>query len=337
MKKLLIAALAAAACGCSGGGNKNAAAASEAETAILTRTEAAHAQTVVLSETFTSEIEAGKENDITPAVSGVHIDRIMVDVGDRVKEGQLLLTLDPTLYNQQALQLSNIEADYARLKPVFEAGGISRQQIEQQKTALEVQREVVANLKKNIEVRSPLTGVVTARNYDPGDLFAAMPVLHVMQINPLKITVNISEQYFPAVKVGMPVELAVDLFPDRTFEGRVSLVHPAFDAATRTFTVEVTVPNGEDKLRPGMFARTTFDMGKKEGVMVPDVAVQKQVGSAERYIYVIKDGKAERRSVKVGRQVDKYVDILSGVEDGEQVAVTALSRLYDGAPVKIAE
>jgi len=78
-------------------------------------------------------------------------------------------------------------------------------------------------------------------------------------------------------------------------------------------------------------------MGDKEGIMVPDVAVLKQVGSSERYLYVVKDGKAERRSVKVGRQIGSDVDILSGVADGEQIAVTALSRLADGVEVEVKE
>lgn len=333
---ILAAALLVCACG---GKDKSVTATVEnvAPERILTRTETAVAANVVLSEVFTSEIEPYKENDITPAAQGVHIDRILVDVGSRVKEGQLLATLDPTQYNQSLLQLRNLEADYNRLLPVYEAGGISKQQIDQQKTALDVQREVVANLRRNIEILSPITGVVTARNYDPGDLFAAQPILHVMQIDPLKVIVNISEQYFPAVHEGMQVGVTVDIFPDMKFTGKVALIHPALDASTRTFTVEVEIPNAGRKLRPGMFARTTFDMGQKKGVLVPDVAVQKQIGSSERYLYVIEDGTAVRRSVKVGRQVGKSVDILSGVEPGEQVAVTALSRLYDGAPVEIME
>ncbi|WP_295961755.1 efflux RND transporter periplasmic adaptor subunit [uncultured Alistipes sp.] len=334
MKKLVVMLAAAAAlAGCTG---KKKAAEVQQDNRVLTRTEAAGTAMVQLTEEFTSEIEPYKENDITPAASGVHIDKIRVEVGDPVREGQLLVTLDPTQYTQQLVQLKTVEDDYNRLLPVYEAGGISAQQIEQAKAQLDVQREVVANLKKNIEVRSPISGVVTARNYESGDLFAAQPILHIMQIDPLKVIANISEQYFRHVKVGMPVELKVDIFPDETFTGTVSLIYPALDPATRTFKVEVKVPNAKRTLRPGMFARTIFNMGQKEGVMVPDVAVQKQVGTAERFLYVIVgDSVAERRRVEVGRQVGDRVDILSGVKAGEQVAVTALSKLYDGARTEV--
>ena len=191
---------------------------------MLTKTAAAEAAEVRLTEEFTSEIEPYKENDITPAAQGVHINRILVDVGDQVKAGQLLVTLDPTQYTQARVQLKTVEDDYNRLLPVYKAGGISAQQIQQAKAQVDVQREAVANLKKNIEVKSPITGVVTARNYESGDLFAAQPILHVMQIDPLKVIVNISEQYFPNVKVGMPVEWLVDIFPDKKFTGTVSLI-----------------------------------------------------------------------------------------------------------------
>ena len=305
---------------------------------ILTKYTLSTTQEVNLTETFTSEIKPYRENDITPAAQGVHINRILVDVGHEVRQGQLLVTLDPTQYNQQMVQLRTIEDDYTRLKPVYEAGGISRQQIDQAKARLDMQREVVANLKKNIEVHSPISGVVTARNYESGDLFAQQPILHVMQIDPLKVIVNISEQYFPKVKLGMKVDLEVDIFPDRKFEGSVSLIYPALDPTTRTFKVEVRVPNHAQTLRPGMYARTTFNMGEKSGIMVPDIAIRKQTGSAERYLYVVLgDTCVERRSVKLGRQVGGLIDIEAGIEAGEKVAITAISKLYDGAKVTIKE
>ncbi|MEG0808052.1 MAG: efflux RND transporter periplasmic adaptor subunit [Alistipes sp.] len=333
MKKLAVMCLAAIVLvGCTG--KKNATV--QADKRLPTKTVRAEAAVVHLTEEFTSEIEPYKENDITPAASGVHINKIWVEVGDRVQQGQLIVTLDPTQYTQQLVQLKTIEDDYNRLLPVFEAGGISAQQIAQAKAHLDVQREVVANIKKNIEVRSPISGVITARNYESGDLFAAQPILHIMQIDPLKVVVNISEQYFEKVKVGMPVELKVDIFPDKKFTGTVSLIYPALDPATRTFKVEVKVPNSQRELRPGMYARTIFNMGQTEGIMVPDIAIQKQVGSAERYLYVVEgDSIAVRHNVTIGRQVGDRVDILTGVTLGDPIAVTGLSKLYDGARVAV--
>ncbi len=306
-----------------------------AQTAVITKSAPVVAATVDLTEVFTSEIKPYKENDITPSASGVRIDKILYDIGDNVKEGAIVATLDPTIYNQQMISVNNLQADYDRLVPVFEAGGISQQTLDQAKASLDVQKEVAANIKKNIEILSPISGVVTARNAEAGDMFANQPILHIAQISKMKVLVDISEQYFTAVKVGMPVELALDIYPDETFDGKVSLIYPALNASTRTFTVEVTVPNSGMKLRPGMHGRTTFSLGSKEGIMVPDIAVQKQFGSAENFVYVANNGVAERRRVTVGRQVGSEVDILSGVEVGEEVLTTAFSRLADGVQINI--
>ena len=334
MKKTLIwmaAALMLTACG----QKQQTATTTAEEVKVLTKTTTAEKQTISLMEEYTSEVIAYKENNITPAASGVHIDRILVDVGDKVKKGQLLITLNPTQYNQARVNLKLLEDNLNRLKPVYEAGGISAQEFDQIKAQYDVQKEVVENLKKNIEVLSPISGVVTARNNEAGDLFMNQPVLHIMQINPLKVVANIPEQFFSHVKRGMEVSLKLDAYPEEEFKGQVELIHPAINTTTRTFAVEVRVPNSSERLRPGMFSRTFFDMGKREGVMVPDVAVLKQVGSSERYVYVIKEGVAERRRVEVGRQVGQQVELLSGVEPGEEVAITALSRLENGAKVEI--
>ncbi len=113
-EKVFLALVVLASCSC--GGNRKAAPV-VTETGVLTKTAPATEASVRLTESFTSEIEPFKENDITPAASGVHIDRILVDVGDRVQQGQLLATLDPTQYNQQLVQLRTIENDYNRLLP----------------------------------------------------------------------------------------------------------------------------------------------------------------------------------------------------------------------------
>ncbi len=339
MKRVIIVALAAVTtvgCGASqSDSNESASTATQEQAKPLTKTSAASPQEVQLFETFTSEIKAFKDVDITPAASGVKIDKITVDVGDNVREGELLVSLDPTQYNQQMIQVNTLKADYERLKAVYEAGGISRQTLDQAEMSYRIQDESARNTKKNIEILSPISGIVTARNSEVGNMFMNQPILHISQIDKLKVNVEISEQFFPSVKVGMPVDITLEIYPDDKFQGKVSLIHPALDSNSRTFTVEVTMPNTDNKLRPGMFVRSTFSMGSKDGIMVPDVAVQKQYGSAENYVFIVKNGVVERRSVKVGRKVGSFVDILSGLDIGEEVAVTAFSRISDGVSVEV--
>lgn len=331
---MLIAAFALMGCASNSTENKQTTAPVE-EPAVIVKTATAELQSVNVTETYTSEIKPYKENDITPAVAGLHISKIKVDVGDHVRKGQVLVVMDQTTLKQQELNLATTEDSYNRMKPVHEAGGVSDQQMIQLENQLNLQREVVENLRKNSTILSPITGIVTARNFESGDLFAQMPILHIMQINKLKVMANVSEQYYTSVKVGQPVSIEVDIFPGEVFEGKVSRINPALDAATRTFGVEITIPNGKERLRPGMYARATFSMGERENVMIPDQALQKQTGSSERYVYVIKDGVAEYRFVKDGRRVGDKIEILEGLTAGEQVATTSFTRLFSGKKVEV--
>ena len=305
------------------------------EEAILVKTTVAELKTIDILESYTSEIMAYKENDITPAVQGLHIDRILVDVGDKVKEGQTIVTMDQTTLKQQELNLATTQDNYNRMLPVYESGGISEQQIIQIKNTLDLQKEVVENLRKNSTIKSPISGVVTARNFENGDLFASMPILHIMQIDKLKVMANVSEQYFTSVKVGDKVTIEVDIYPGKQFEGQVSRINPAFDARTRTFSVEITIPNKSMELRPGMYARAIFNMGKHECVMVADKAVQKQAGSSERFVYVIKDGVADYRFVTDGRREGDMIEIVEGIEAGDEVAISSFTRLMNGKEVTV--
>ena len=330
----MLIALAATMVGCGSNGPKSAVVAQE-ESAVAVKICTAETSKMEITETYTSEILPFKQNDITPAAQGLHIDKILVDVGDKVAAGQIVATMNKTSLKQLEINLATVEDSYNRMKPVHEAGGISDQQMLELENTLNLQREMVDNMRRNSEIKSPISGVITARNYENGDLFTSMPILHVMQINQLKVMANVSEQYYTNVKVGDKVDISVDIFPGESFEGKVSRIAPALDAATRTFSVEITIPNAKERLRPGMFARATFHMGEVEGVMVDDVAVQKQAGSAERFVYVINDGVAEFRFVRDGRRVGSKVSILEGLEAGEQVATTSFVRLTDGKAVEV--
>lgn len=336
MKKSLIMMAAIALVGCNGANNQTTTTeTTEEQKAVAVKVCTAEAASVDITEVYTSEILPYKQNDITPAAQGLHIDEIKVDVGDRVRKGQVVVTLDQTSLKQLELNLATVQDTYNRMKPVHEAGGVSDQQIIELENTLSLQKEMVENMRKNSVITSPISGVVTARNFENGDLFASAPILHIMQIDKLKVMANVSEQYYTSVKVGQKVDITVDIFPGEVFEGKVSRINPALDARTRTFGVEITIPNSKERLRPGMYARATFNMGSRQGVLVDDVAVQKQAGSSERFVYVIKDGVAEFRLIRDGRRVGNKVDIIEGLEPGEQVATTSFVRLTNDAKVEI--
>lgn len=335
MKKSLILLIAAAAMVACGSEEKKSA--PKTQGPVTVKVVAATTETIEIAETYTSEFKPFKENNITPAAQGLHIKEILADVGDTVKEGQLIVKLDDTTLKQLEIQLATTQDTYNRLKPVYEAGGVSEQQFVQTENALNALKEQVDQLRKNTIITSPISGVVTQRNFENGDLFASMPILHIMQIDKLKATVDVAEVYYSNVAVGQKVFFETDVYPGKVFEGVVSRINPAINASTRTFSVEVTIPNEGLELRPGMSSRATFVMSVRESVMVPAVAVKKQVGSAERYVFIVKDGKAEYRFVKDGKRSGENIEILDGVALGEQVATTGLTKLLDGCDVKIAQ
>ena len=307
------------------------------------KVEAAVAEDVAYTVSFTANLQAYKQTFIVPSLAA-RIDKINVEVGDHVRQGQVLVELDKTQYNTYALQLSNAETNLARMRPVYESGGISKQQIDELETNVKVLSETVRNLADNLTLRAPFDGVVTGRFNEVGDLFSMSPnaaggigILQVMQMNPLKAYVYVSEQYFPQVYMGMPVKVSADIYPDRSFEGKVSRISPSINSSTRTFEVEVTVPNPDTVLRPGMFTRSTFNMGEIASVTVLDMAVQRQVGTNDKFIYVVKDGVVDKRFVETGRQVGNRIEILSGVSAGENVVVAGASKLMDGMEVSIVE
>jgi efflux transporter, RND family, MFP subunit len=161
------------------------------------------------------------------------------------------------------------------------------------------------------------------------------PVVTIEQMSPVKLLVNVSESFYTRVRKGMDVNVKVEVYGDEIFHGKVSLIYPTVDPQTRTFPVEIKLPNKDLKVRPGMFARVTMNFGTQNHVVAPDLSIIKQAGSGDRYIYVYKDGKVSYNKVLLGRRMDDKYEIISGVSDGDQVVVAGQSRLTNGAEVSV--
>lgn len=284
---------------------------------------------------FTSTVEAKYKNYISSA-GGTRIEKIYVEVGDRVAKGQTLVKMENTSVATAQTQLDNLQVELNRVKALYQSGGASKQQVDQAQVQYDVAKKNIQNLKENITLTSPISGVVTQRNFDNGDVAGTSPILQVMQISPVKLKFSINESLYAKVKVGMQVSAKVEVFGEEEFKGKISLISPTIDPDSRTFYVEAEFTNANQKLRPGMFGRAELNLGRANMIMVSDKAVIKQNGTNDKYIYVVTaDNTLEYKKITVGKRLgDKYV-ILDGISEGEKVVVSDQNKLKNGSKVVI--
>ena len=331
---LLPALLAFVACG--NGSNQAPQAAAPVATVPNVEVAQVQARDVPQDNTYASTIEAYAVNNIMPQTGG-RIRKINAEVGDYVSKGQILAEMDRTQLEQLSVQIANDDIEYERLKSLYAEGGVSQSDFETAEMGYKLRKINYENVKENTILRSPISGYVSARNFDTGDMFSmAAPLFTVQQVTPVKLLVGISESEYTKVKKGDSVTLTVDALPGRSFSGKVERLYPVIDAATRTFKAQVVVANTDKALRPGMYARVVVNFGTRRLVMVPDQSLVKQEGTGTRFIYVLKaDGTVSYLPVTVGRHIGTEYEILSGLEDGATVVVKGQAALKDGIKVNV--
>ncbi len=286
---------------------------------------------------YSATIQANAINNIAPQ-SGGRIQKINVEVGDFVSAGQVLAEMDRVQLDQAQLRLVNAETELGRLKQLYEQGGLAQSDYEAAELNYKVSKSSYDNLLENTILRSPINGVVTARNYDRGDMYGmASPIFTVQQIVPVKILVGISEADYTKVRKGDRITLSVDALPGKTFSGSVRRIYPTVDPMTHTVNIEVQVPNQNRELRPGMYAKVNVNFGSSRNIVVPDAAVVRLQGSGQRNVFVVENGVAVQKAVSLGRHFDGQYEILSGIEVGEMVVVKGGSSLSNGANVEVIE
>lgn len=310
-----------------------------------------YARTVDQNGNYTATVEPELLNNISSSMPN-RIKQILVDEGQRVSAGQKVVVLDDVntfSYESQVdnarANLHNVQLNYDRAVELYKIGGGTKQQVDQMeiqlvnaKNALATAERTLRHARENTVLTSPISGVVTARNYDPGDMTANLPILTVARTQPVKAVINVSEGDLPHIRKGMPAVLKFDTYGDEEFSGTVTTIMPTVDAQSRTFGVEVNMPNGDNKVLPGMFGRVTLNLGQAERVVVPDKAVVKQTGSGDHYVYVYnQDGTVSFNKVELGQRLGDSYELISGVESGSQVVVSGQARLANGAKVEVSK
>lgn len=342
IKNVILSILAVAVlAGCSG--KKNAENETGSVEAIPVKVQKLEKQDIARTLDYTANLQADEQVYYAPAATG-RIEKIYVEVGDRIKKGQLLVTMDQTQLHQAEVQLKNLETEYNRAKMLNETQSISKQAYDAAVTQYEVAKSNTEFLKENTKMLAPFDGIVTGKYFENGELYtgaafggATKPsIIAIEKINPLKAYVNLSEQYFLAIKKGAKIELKSSLYPERVFEGTVSIVYPTIDPASRTFTVEVKIPNTDENLRPGMYGTINFFIGNTETVVVPAIAVLKLQGANNRYVFLNNNGKAKRVEVILGKRFEDQVELISNeINEGDELVVVGQARLVDGSSISI--
>ncbi len=284
---------------------------------------------------FSTTLIAYDKMAVAPTSPG-RIQKILVEVGTRVSKNQLLVEMDKSNYIQSKVTFENLETDFQRVSKLNESNNISKQVYDQTKAKYEAAKTSLQDLEKNTFLRAPFSGVISAKNYENGELYNGNPVLTLVDISSLKATINIPETYYPLVRKGMHIDLTSDIYPNQTFPAAIDIVYPTIDESTHTFSVQLKVPNAKQVLRPGMFARVGMQLDKIETITVPYQAVLKLQGSNERYVFLNNKGIAKRVSVTLGDRFDDRVEIISSeIKQGDELVVLGQARLNEGSKLNV--
>lgn len=305
----------------------------------------AEAQVQPVAETLSlvGSLVANEKVEIFAEADGV-VQEILFEEGQKVEKGQLIIRLDETKYaaslaeTEASFKLS--QANFERAKELFKAKLVSQQEYDQAAATFEVNRATIDLRRRQLKdarIYAPFAGVTGARNVSPGavvTVFSRQPLTWLVDLDPVKVEVNVPERFLGQVKIGQTLELKVAAFPGKTFKGEVYFITPTVDPATRTALVKARVPNPKLELKAGMFASLDLTLQIRDrAVVIPEQAL---VASGDRLtVYTVDaEHKAQFRPVTVGVRMAGLVEVASGLKGGETVIVEGVQKVRPGGPVQ---
>ena len=333
MKKIVLL-MAAAVCliGC---GKKDAQATQEAERVEVVSTMILENHEIERVLNISTNLQGYLTQNVAPSLTG-KIEHIFVEVGDRVKEGDMLVRMDQNQYLTSKIQLANLEVEMSRLEALLATGSVSQQTYDQTKVGYDQLKQNLSFLEKNTYVKAPFEGVISAKTYEDGELYGGQPIVVLTQVKKLKALIAVPETYYPLIKEGMKLTVKSDIYPEQTFAATIEVVYPTIDAASHTFQCKVVIPNASEKLRPGMYVTTTLGLGKENTIVVPYQSVEKLIGSNERFVFINENGYAKRVSVKLGQRFDEQIEIIAPeIQPGVEYIYKGQSKLVDGVKIQV--
>jgi membrane fusion protein (multidrug efflux system) len=308
----------------------------EGPAAVTVQTATAQTGAVAARHAATTTLEAEREARVVAEVGGIVLE-ILVEEGDRVRAGQVLARLDPDrarLEVQRAeATVARLENEYRRNQTLFERKLVSRELFERSRFDYETQRAALElerlRLRKT-DISAPFDGVVTERLVKEGQLLETHRAAFVVaDFSRLKAVLHVPERLSPRLREGQPARLSFDALGGLSVDAEVARVSPRVDRGSGTVPVTILVDNRDGRLRPGLFSRAEVLVDSVDfATLVPRRALLPQEGRMA--LFVVNEGRAERRQVELGVSEGDFVQVLSGIEPGAEIVVLGHTSLTDG-------
>jgi len=292
---------------------------------------------------LTGTVNAYNDVNIMSETSG-KVTEVFVNIGDYKKAGSVLFQVDDELrkaaFMSAEANFEKAKKDYQRFQDLFKQKSVSDSQLDQVKLASSIAEAQFITAKRQLEdtkIKTPISGFVTSRNVDIGAMVQAAPqatlVANIVDISRLKVKLNVSESDAFLLKVGDPVNVTTDVIPGVTFNGRIQSISAKADEA-HTYPVEIIVDNQSmHQLRAGMFARVEFKSLKNRDVLI--IPREALVGSVkDPKVYVLNNGVVNLRDIKVGNESGTFIQVMSGLSEGETVVTNGQNNLVENAKVE---
>lgn len=315
----------------------------QSETALPVEVGTVERGTTIAELTSTAALEAEDEATVVARVGGV-VTSVLVEEGQYVKADQPLARLDDRRLalelRRAEVQLQKLRTEYGRTKILHDKQLVSNETFEQAKTAYEDQ-EVTVDLSRlelaYATIRSPISGWVSVRHLKTGNMVRANdPAFEVTNLDPLRAVLHVPEGELAKLSVGQPAILQFDALPNRTFEGRVTLISPVVDAETGTVRVTVQVSDRSRTMKPGMFGRIRVQYDQREdALLVPRSALVEEDEAVS--VFVVQDSVALQRPVTTGYSSRDRIEIREGLTEGDRVVLSGQTALRDSARVEIVQ
>ena len=304
--------------------------------------EVAAASTQTLSDDITAvgSLLSDEAVQIAAETSG-RVSEIRFVEGDVVAAGAVLITLDDALVTAQLAdadaRLKLAKANYDRAASLRKSGTASQTTLDQAQSELSIQQAALDLIKtqhEKLSIRAPFPGVLGFRTISPGAyVTAGTPLVNLEKIDKLKVNFSVPEIYLSKLAVGQKIEIIADALPGAPFEGTIYAIDPAIDVNGRAIKVKATLDNEDRKLRPGLLARITVKGVPRTAVTIPESALVPR--GNDFLVYKTDNGKAKETKVLAGRRENGFVEIIEGVDVGQQVVIAGQARLRDGVNVEI--